>query len=350
MVLNRQDSISKASHWSPLQLKVGTKPPARWRELLPAPVQLDLGTLTARSLFDRVQARLLHEPEEVEVAMMELMSGLWLMRSAPQGAWQDVLAESASHPLAALIHQDPFSWRSFHKPRGYAGDAVLIDYIYSRSCRNAEEGEVSPLGERIFRFNRDTPACAAVRSRRDLVAAVIDEVCTQVDRPQVLSVACGHLREATLCRSVIANQAGRFIALDQDKLSLETVEQSVSGHGVVTVCSSIKALFRGDVARERFDLIYSTGLYDYLDDRIAQKLTLRLFDMLNPGGRLLIANFLPDIWGAGYMESFMDWKLIYRTPEQLGSLISTIAPSDLEALRLYTEKNQNIVFLDVMRG
>jgi SAM-dependent methyltransferase len=349
MVLPR-NSTSNVSDRSPLQLTLGKLPPARWRPLLPSPVQLDLGTLVAKSLFDRVYAKLQDEPEAVDSAMVELMSGLGSLRSAStQDMWEDVLQEAAAHPLRTLIHQDPFSARSFHKPRGYAGDAVLIDYIYSRNCRHSESDDVSPLGDRIFRFNRETPACAAVRARRDLVASVIDEVCALIDHPNILSVACGHLREATLCRSVLADQAGRFIALDQDEQSLEIVQREVAGHGVVPVCNSIKSLFRGEVAREQFDFIYSTGLYDYLDDRIAMKLTARLFDMLNPGGRLLVANFLPDIWGAGYMESFMDWKLIYRTPEQIDALASFIGPSETVGRRVYTEKNQNIVFLDMVR-
>ena len=39
---------------------------------------------------------------------------------------------------------------------------------------------------------------------------------------------------------------------------------------------------------------------------------------------LVVANFLPDIWGAGYMETFMDWKLIYRTAEEMEGLCANI--------------------------
>jgi SAM-dependent methyltransferase len=282
--------------------------------------------------------------------MVELMSGLWSLKaSATPQSWRTLVSQCASHPLRKLIHQDPFSSRSSAKPRGYAGDAVLIDFIYSRNCRLGEADEVTQLGERIFQFNRDTPACAAVRARRDLMASVIDEVCVLNNRPDILSVACGHLREATLCRSVISGDAGRFVALDQDELSIQVVQQELSEFGVVPVCGSIKALFRGELAREKFDLIYSTGLYDYLDDRVARKLTARLFQMLNPGGRLLVANFLPDIWGVGYMEAFMDWHLIYRSWEEMGAVASAIPESELASQRTFAEKHANIVFLELTR-
>src|SRR5690606_27280552 len=35
------------------------------------------------------------------------------------------------HPMRSIIHQDPFQRRCFEKPRGYAGDAVMLDMIYA---------------------------------------------------------------------------------------------------------------------------------------------------------------------------------------------------------------------------
>jgi extracellular factor (EF) 3-hydroxypalmitic acid methyl ester biosynthesis protein len=334
----------------PLHLELGKGLPALSDSLPTAPLHWDVGTVVAKSLLDHVHQRLLDENEDVHGTMADLLSGLWWLKSSStEAAWRAVAYECLSHPVREAIHQDPFSARSFNKPRGYAGDAVLIDYIYSRNCHLSEHDDVSPLGERIFSFSRDTPTCAAVRSRRDLIASIIDEMCAIVQHPHVLSVACGHLREATLCRSVLRRQTGRFIALDQDQLSLGVVEQELCEYGVVPICNSIKSLFRGQIAREQFDLVYSTGLYDYLDDRIATKLTARLFDMLNPGGRLLVANFLPNIWGAGYMETFMDWKLIYRTPQQMVGLASSITSDDIAVQKTFAEKNANIVFLELVR-
>jgi extracellular factor (EF) 3-hydroxypalmitic acid methyl ester biosynthesis protein len=348
MVANTLIAKSEGSPSAPIRLHTG-KFPSELRHRSTLPFKWDVGTVVAKSLLDRVHSQMMENEKAVDDAMVELMSGLWSLKSSnTTEAWQNVVDQCVNHRLCGLIHQDPFSARSFHKPRGYAGDAVLIDYIYSRDWKGFAEEEPSSLGNRIFRFNSETPACSAVRARRDLVAAIIDEICALTDHPSILSVACGHLREATLCRSVTTGQTGRFVALDQDKQSLDIVANQVSLHGVVPVCSSVKSLFRGEVAGEKFDFIYSTGLYDYLDDRIATKLTSRMFGMLKPGGRLLVANFLPEIWGYGYMESFMDWKLIYRTPEEMLAFAAPLPQSEIVA-RTYVERHGNIVFLDVIR-
>src|SRR5258706_2028603 len=34
------------------------------------------------------------------------------------------------HELRHAIYQDPMTMRAFEKPRGYAGDAVMMDYLY----------------------------------------------------------------------------------------------------------------------------------------------------------------------------------------------------------------------------
>jgi hypothetical protein len=96
-------------------------------------------------------------------------------------------------------------------------------------------------------------------------------------------------------------------------------------------------------------LIYSTGLYDYLDDRIATKLTHRLFDMLNPNGRLVVANFVPNLACSAYMEAMLDWKLIYRDVKQVETLAATIPLTQMESRKAYEEENGNIAFLDIVK-
>ena len=53
-----------------------------------------------------------------------------------------------THPLGELLHRDPFTRRGFDKPRGYAGDAVLIDYLYA----TAPPGQLEPAIGHIHRY------------------------------------------------------------------------------------------------------------------------------------------------------------------------------------------------------
>jgi len=126
-------------------------------------------------------------------------------------------------------------------------------------------------------------------------------------------VAAGHGRR-DLALSV-AYQHGlvtEVVVLDQDQNSLDQVVADY-GQGPAKVTPlplSVRSLLAGKHDLGEFDLIYSVGLYDYLDTATAQRLTSRLFDALSPGGRLLYANFAPDIHSVGYMDAAMDWRLI----------------------------------------
>lgn len=335
----------------PLLLEVGRSSPRPNSLVDRQPLYVELPLQDLAHLLDSTSDRLAQDPEDLGPAMTDLFSGLWMRRAtAEKEAWGRAIEASRGHRLCGMIHQEPFTARSFFKPRGYAGDAALIDYIYTRDCRQSESDNVTRLGEQLFSFIRDTPACAGVRTRRDTIATALDQLCDRVDHPRVLSVACGHLREAGLSAAVRAGRAGQIVGLDSDPLSIELLQREQSALGVTPFCGSIKSMFRGPLAGEKFDFVYSTGLYDYLDDRLAARLTHRMFEMLNPGGRLLVANFLPDIWCSGYMETFMDWHLIYRDAAGMIALTESIPPSEVAGCRTFVEDNENIIFLEVSKN
>ena len=99
-----------------------------------------------------------------------------------------------SHPITQLIHQCPFTYHSFSKPRGYPGDAELLDFIYGFKQPSQN---LTSLGREIFNYLRDEPVASSVRARRDILTTMIDDIASEATHPiQILSIACGHLREA----------------------------------------------------------------------------------------------------------------------------------------------------------
>jgi extracellular factor (EF) 3-hydroxypalmitic acid methyl ester biosynthesis protein len=283
---------------------------------------------------------------ELERGMLALHQGLSALRQqASEEGWRRLcLTVAQAHPLRELLHHCPFTRRSFERPRGYAGDAVLLDYLYTEQSLGLEHP-----GRDIYRFMFRQPSPRSVRERRERLAREIDTTAALVPGARILSVACGHLREAELSHAVAEHRLGALYAMDQDALSLGEIQQHFPHGPVQTVHGSVRALLVDRLRFEPLDLIYSAGLYDYLSDPLARRLTRRLFDMLEPGGRLVLANFSPRAPEAGYMEAFMDWWLIYREEAGMLALTEEIDPDLIASRTLSWDTQHNVIYMVLTR-
>jgi extracellular factor (EF) 3-hydroxypalmitic acid methyl ester biosynthesis protein len=282
----------------------------------------------------------------MELQHQTVASARWALSKEAWDAF--VRDECLAHPVCDYIHQDPFTRRSFRKPRGYAGDAVLIDYIYGLFHPELELNDSTSLGRWIANYASNTAAPRAVRRRMYLIAELIDRVCMERNGARILSIASGHMREMQISHALRAGIAERVVAFDQDARSLAEVEAAAVSNAVQAVQGSISRLIAGRHDFADFDLVYAAGLFDYLEDRAAKHLTKTMFDMLRPGGYLLVANFLPGIYDTGYMESFMGWNLIYRDRHQIAALIDDVQ-SPNQFAQYFEEAERNIGFLLVKK-
>jgi hypothetical protein len=303
--------------------------------------------LSLDGLYERLES--CTEPKRIHAVMDELFIGLRNIRlRASQPEWTALVEQCRRHPLCQLVYEDPFTSRASSKPRGYAGDAVMMDYIYGRE-EQRQPPSATPLGSAIFDYTTAAPASEGVRARRAIIASRIDRLAEEMHRPNILAIAAGHLREVELSAAVRRRKIGKFVALDADPLSSAEVDQSYGRLGVETVTATFRRLLVDEEREKEFDLVYSTGLFDYLSQRAARRLVLSMFGMLRPGGSLLVANFLPGIRDLGYMESFMDWQLIYRNRCDMVDLTMDIPEEDVEQVTLLSEEARNILFLQVTR-
>lgn len=239
--------------------------------------------------------------------------------------WANYCAHVQAHPVTQLLREDPFIARTIDKPRGYAGDAVMIDMIYGLGEGAAAIAAATPEGQAINAVMNRATVAEAVRERRVLLASLIDAVAANSASATIFSVAAGHLREAEMSAAFAERRIGRWVALDQDLTSCAEVERRLEGQ-IETVPLSIGAILNGGFRLDGADFIYSAGLYDYLPSSVAMKLTRRLAAMLRPGGRLLFANFAVGCWDTGFMEAVMDWHLIYRTPADMRAIAAAAGP------------------------
>jgi len=278
----------------------------------------------------------------------ELFQDLHLRREEEPKAWPEYARACLNHPICHLLHQDPFTYRAFSKPRGYAGDAVMMDYIYGLGEAGRAAREATPLGRAILGHMATRPAAKAVRYRRQLLADLIDRIAARGGR-RVFALAAGHLREAQISEAVRNGTLEEFVAMDQDEASLAVVARDCAPLGVRTVTGSVRQLLASDTSAGQFDLVYAAGLYDYLNASAAAALTCKLFGMTRPGGTMLIPNFLSSAPDSGYMEAFMDWHLIYRNHADMRSLADALPPSAVANYEIFDDNDDTITFLLVSR-
>jgi len=248
------------------------------------------------------------------------------------------------HPVFSACLQDPYTHRAFAKPRGYAGDAVMLDFVYG----GVPPAGTSEAGATVFSVTTRGPMGLSVLYRRSLLKAYIDDVVATTPGFRILSVASGHCRELEGSLLLEGEFSGDFLALDQDASCCDRVAADYPHPSVRSEPCTVRALIGGAAAAHgSFDLVYSAGLYDYLPDSVAAKLTAVLIQCLRPGGRLLIGNFLPTSSGRGYMSQFMDWHLQYRCESELVAMFG-----DLSGARVRTaaDPHGNVVYAEYKAG
>lgn len=214
--------------------------------------------------------------------------------------------------------------RFYSKPRGYAGDFLTIEMIYRDTA--AGSGRIGPLIDRCF---LDLPATSAVRNRRPLLAGEIGQTLSARggEPARVTSLACGPAEEifdayasmpdpSKLLTTLIDIdlQALAFVGDKRDRLKLK--------RHMTLVNANLVYLARGrqQVALQDQDLVYSVGLIDYFADSFVVALLGYVFDILRPGGKVILGNFHPRNPSRAVLDHVLDWRLIHRTEEDMHRL------------------------------
>jgi SAM-dependent methyltransferase len=244
--------------------------------------------------------------------------------------------------------------RWYSKPRGYAGDFMTIELMY----RNKPSG-TGRLGALIDRCFLELPPPRAARNRRtilskEIMAAV--ERAKAKNRPaRIASLACGPAREMfDVFEQLPDPNLMQCTLVDMDQQALNFVEQLRDERGLADNVRLVKenlifmAARRSKMAVEDQDLIYSVGLIDYFTDQFVIRLIDYIYDLLEPGGRVILGNFHPRNPGRAMMDCVLDWPLIHRSEERMNLLFSR-SKFNCECSRIFYEDQQINLFAECIR-
>jgi extracellular factor (EF) 3-hydroxypalmitic acid methyl ester biosynthesis protein len=86
---------------------------------------------------------------------------------------------------------------------------------------------------------------------------------------------------------------------------------------------SVRTMLRTRDMHARFGamhFIYSMGLFDYLTAPVARAVLAKTFELLAPGGTLVVGNYHVASPTRLHMDYWADWPLTYRTEESFLAL------------------------------
>ena len=98
---------------------------------------------------------------------------------------------------------------------------------------------------------------------------------------------------------------------------------------------SVRDVLAGRIRIPQSDVVYASGLFDYLDQRSGALLLRRMFASVTAGGSVLIPNLTPHNEEVGYMEAVMDWWMCYRSEADMCEL-AALLPADPFQVRTAT--------------
>jgi extracellular factor (EF) 3-hydroxypalmitic acid methyl ester biosynthesis protein len=236
--------------------------------------------------------------------------------------------------LNPYLKQSPFLRRALEKPLGYAGDYEMMNMLY----RDPLEGD-SLLGKALNVCFTEEPAAQANKNRIEYIGGLIRNAVARarVERVRIASLGCGPAREieSLLVHSPELGARLDIALIDQEERAIAHCERTLAplaaqtGARVHFIRESLRTLLTRDSLSQKLgqrELIYSAGLFDYLDDRVFRRILGVLYEGLAMGGLLAVGNVAAHNPSRWLMEYFAGWFLIHRTPEQLRELGSALAP------------------------
>jgi SAM-dependent methyltransferase len=204
---------------------------------------------------------------------------------------------------------------TYRKPLGYAGDFMLIEKMYQTYVSN------EPSCRKWDIYYHTHEATKAVRNRKSYFIRLMEELCASKSGPlNILILGSGPTTDVYEFFARNPNANTKFNCLDIDQRAIDyAIEKNKQN---LPMMNFIKMNVLRFMPNEKYDLIWSAGLFDYLNDRLFTGLISRFKTFLKPNGQMVIGNFSTENPTQRVMEVMGEWFLNHRSSSHLMQLAS----------------------------
>ena len=214
--------------------------------------------------------------------------------------------------IAVVLENDTIFGHTYKKPFGYAGDFLLIEKIYQKF-----ESE-NLIFKKWDKFYHSHEATTAVRNRKTFCLQKLEELIKTKDSVKVLVLGSGPSTDIHEFLEKNSTADIHFDLLDIDSNAISYASEKNKKY--LKKINFIKANVIRFTTEEKYDFIWSAGLFDYLDDKLFVFLLKRFYSNLKENGQIIIGNFSPLNPTIKVMEIMTEWYLNYRNEEHLTRL------------------------------
>jgi ubiquinone/menaquinone biosynthesis C-methylase UbiE len=180
------------------------------------------------------------------------------------------------------------------------------------------------------------------------------------NNPKIISLGCGSARELIeILEEGSVIKPGLFICLDFEQQALNYIETAIGKISfdrkkilnIKYMRRDITSIIRDKKLKDEIrnsHLIYLSGVYDYLGDKMAEKITNELCPFLVKNGKLIICNMSSkNAVHRAYYELLGEWCMIHRTEEEMLRWVREI--DGIHAEFAYPSNGENYNFLVIKR-
>ncbi|HAK59278.1 MAG TPA: hypothetical protein DCO77_02695 [Nitrospiraceae bacterium] len=233
-------------------------------------------------------------------------------------------------------------------PLGYPGDYTMLEDVYSNTPKS--EG----IGYYLDEYFLSTTLAVAVRERKETLRELLKTELENRKKPKILNIACGSCREIFQLSAEIEKSEAKVMCIDFDPRALDFSTNLLSSAGLVpdrVECRKYNALKMVNQERnlEQFgkqDVIYSIGLFDYLNNDVLIALLKSLTGLLNDGGKFMATFKDSRSYKTFDYHWLVSWDaFIQRTEDDVRSLFEKAGISS-ESLA-YTRDHSGVIFFTI---
>lgn len=261
-------------------------------------------------------------------------------------------AQAALHPY---ILRAPFVFRAFSKPLGYAGDYEMVNQIVSNPKRGP-----NTYFQIVNATFLQTEVAQAHRNRIEILRDWLSRFGTLAQNRdkefRILNVGCGPAIEVQQFIAGHPNVSNlSFDLIDFSKETLDWTRAALTGVSqlhrsqvrINYIHDSVHELLKRRVDQDtepkiKYDAIYCAGLFDYLSDKVCNRLIRFFQSRLVSGGKILVTNVHDSNPVRPGMEHLLEWYLIHRNEKQMQNLL----PAGVEMNSTYVDATGVNVFME----